>query len=435
MSTHEQIKELLAGFALRELSEQQSSEVKGHLTECQQCSRELKRVEAVLECAATMRELSADEQTCESAKDTLFAAVANQELKEPTPRPTIRLEFIWRTIMRSRITKLAAAAAIIIAVLLGVSPFFEGTVTFAEVVEPILNAKTIILDMTIGSDESGPVMHEIVVGSRIKRTMSNMPNLVHILDLDNGKMLALDTESKTAVYIDIKGQLQDNTRNYVEFLRQVIRQVKNGQVERIGEKVINGQKAIGFVGKGQNEEVTIWANHKTGHPLRIELQLGQMYAVMKNFEFDKPVDPLLVSMEIPDGYTEQKTSIDLGDATEKDFIESLRIWAEVMGGGVFPEQIGTEVTMKQMPVLIEKLKEMNIPAEEGTDMGMKIGLGMMFHQMLDTQANDYHYAGAGVKLGDAEKAIFWYQPKDSKNWRVVYGDLRAEDVAPEDLPK
>ena len=352
--------------------------------------------------------------------------------------PQRRQHVLREYIMNSKITRLAAAAAIIIAVLAGlhfVGNPFGATVTFAKVVEPILNAKTIILDIIIGSDESGPFMHEIVVGSRIRRTMSNMPNLVHILDLDNGKMLALDTESRTAVYIDIKGQLQDATRNYVEFLRQVIRQVKNGQVEKVGEKVIDGQKAIGFVGRGQNEQVTIWADHKTGHPLRIELQVGQMSAVMKNFKFDVPIEDSEISMEIPSAYTLQNTKIDLGNATEQDFIEGLRIWAKVLGDGVFPETIGTEETMKQMPALIEKLKALNIPAEEGTDMGMKVGLGMMFHQMLDAGGADCHYAGGGVKLGDAEKPIFWYLPKDSKTYRVIYGDLSAKDVAPEDLPK
>jgi len=47
----------------------------------------------------------------------------------------------------------------------------------------------------------------------------------------------------------------------------------------------------------------------------------------------------------------------------------------------------------------------------------------------------WHYAGKGVKLGDSDTPIFWYQPKDSQTWRVIYGDLRAEDISPENLPK
>lgn len=336
--------------------------------------------------------------------------------------------------MKNPVTKIAVAAVIIIAVLIGINPF-ESSITFAQVVEPILNAKTVILDLIIGDDESGPVMHEIVAGSRIRRTMSNMPTLTQVLDLDGGQMLVLDSASNTAVYVDIQGQLQNATQNYVKFLKQIIRQIQDGQVEEIGEQVIDGQKAIGFVGRGPNEEVTIWADPKTAHPIRIELKVGQMYTVMKNFEFDAPVEDSLVSMDVPNGYTLQKTDIEMGNATEEDFIESLRIWAKIVGDGVFPDTIGMEATMKQMPAMIEKMIALNIPAEEGTDMGMKVGLGMMFHQMLEASGADWNYTGAGVKLGDANTAIFWYQPQGSDTYRVISGDLSVKDVAPEDLPK
>lgn len=45
----------------------------------------------------------------------------------------------------------------------------------------------------------------------------------------------------------------------------------------------------------------------------------------------------------------------------------------------------------------------------------------------------WKYNGKGAKLGDADTAIFWYKPKGSDTYRVIYGDLTIEDVAPEDL--
>jgi hypothetical protein len=35
--------------------------------------------------------------------------------------------------------------------------------------------------------------------------------------------------------------------------------------------------------------------------------------------------------------------------------------------------------------------------------------------------------------GDTDKAVFWYQPKDAETYRVIYGDLSVEDVAPESI--
>ena len=79
--------------------------------------------------------------------------------------------------MKSTITKLAAAAAIIIVAIIDISQFFGGTVTFAEVIKPILNARTVVFDFVMGGEETGSVMHDIVAGSRIRRTFSNMDTI------------------------------------------------------------------------------------------------------------------------------------------------------------------------------------------------------------------------------------------------------------------
>jgi hypothetical protein len=47
----------------------------------------------------------------------------------------------------------------------------------------------------------------------------------------------------------------------------------------------------------------------------------------------------------------------------------------------------------------------------------------------------WSYAGQGVKGGDAQKAVFWYGPKDSPTYRVIYGDFTVRDVPPGELPQ
>ena len=111
------------------------------------------------------------------------------------------------------------------------------------------------------------------------------------------------------------------------------------------------------------------------------------------------------------------------------------IWVETLEDGVFPEAIGSEITMKRMPEFMQKLQQMPISDDEATQMAMKMARGMLFHQMLDMRGGQWHYAGAGVKLGDAQKAIYWYLPDGSQTYRVIYGDLSAKDAAAEDLPK
>jgi hypothetical protein len=65
---------------------------------------------------------------------------------------------------------------------------------------------------------------------------------------------------------------------------------------------------------------------------------------------------------------------------------------------------------------------------------MKMGRHLLFIRFFKGQGQ-WHYNGQGVKLGDADKPIFWYQPQGSQTWRVIYGDLSVKDVAPENLPK
>jgi hypothetical protein len=96
---------------------------------------------AVLKSTSQMSELSADKQTCESAKKVLFETIVTDQIKEPNPRPTVSLESIWRTIMKSGMTKLAAAAVIVAAVMVGLhyyaGPIGVTSVAWAELVQRV----------------------------------------------------------------------------------------------------------------------------------------------------------------------------------------------------------------------------------------------------------------------------------------------------------
>ena len=373
--------------------------------------------------------------------------------------------------MKSPFVKLAAAAVIIVAVLIGLNPF-KDTITFADVIKPILNARTVVLDYVIGEGPDALEMHDIVIGSRIRRTISNIDmttildsrvrrtlsnmDMIMILDLEDARMLTLENTWKIASYIDIQGTGQESFRSVLDFVRNVVSEVKDNpdaDIQDLGEKEINGQKAVGFYVKGLSSiELTIWANKKTSLPIRIEFTEGKtstVSTVIKNIEFDVPLEESLVSMEVPAGYTLKDTALhiedtapdnlpeeqlDLSNATEEDLVESLRIWAEIILDGAFPDAIGTDHFMKQAAVLGYKVASLGLPVSEMEQLGFKFTKGMIFLQEFEF-GGKWGYAGKGVKLGDADKIILWYQPENSQNWRVIYGDLSVKDVAPSDLPK
>ena len=56
----------------------------------------------------------------------------------------------------------------------------------------------------------------------------------------------------------------------------------------------------------------------------------------------------------------------------------------------------------------------------------RVQRGLNFAIRLSPNA-DAHYVGKGVSFGAADTPIFWYRPKDSKNYRVIYADLSVRD--------
>jgi hypothetical protein len=343
---------------------------------------------------------------------------------------------IWRIVMKSGITKLAAAAVIIIAFAFGIYFLTGPGVAFADVIRPILNAETAIFNIVLGEEGDGPVIQDMVMGSRIRRTVSTMDD-VTIIDLDACRILELDPKEQKAVYYDLKGLPEGKITNYLETLRKVITELQDSPhfvVEELGEHEVDGQVAVGFRAKHPRVELTIWADPQTALPIRIESQEGQLFIICKDFQFDAEMDPELFSMDAPEGYTVQQAELDLFGSTEQDFIEGLRVWAEVLLGGEFPESIAIEDYVKQAPMIQEKMAELELSDDEEMELGMKMVRGILFIRMFKGEGK-WYYAGKGIKLGDADTAIFWYRPKDSETFRVIYGDLTVEDVAPEDLPQ
>ena len=372
-----------------------------------------------------------DQKHRNELKKQLMSAFPKHRLQ-----PTVYTVQIWRIIMKSKITKLAAAAVIIIAAYLGINQFFGGTITFADVIKPILNARTVVLDFTVGDEETGLVVHDIVVGSKIRRTLPNMG--LAIIDLDNARLLRLDPLDKSAVYIDIQGPFQKWMKNYIGLVRDIVADMENHPewpVQELGQRRIDGQRAVGFLLSGPKIKLTIWADAETAAPIRIELQMGRSKTIIKNIKFDVPVDESLVSMDIPDGYTLYEKELDYTDFDEQDFIIILQYWAEHVLGGNFPDSVSAEDILKAAPVLRQKIDQLNISDEEKMQLGMAMGRGFMFFRQLEFSGIDWHYVGKGVEFGDANTAVFLYRPKGSDTYRVIYGDLSVKDSAPEDLPK
>ncbi|MHC4146094.1 MAG: hypothetical protein ACYSUD_15085 [Planctomycetota bacterium] len=348
----------------------------------------------------------------------------------------------WRLIMRSRMAKLTAAAVIALVVILGILEIAGirggSSVVWADVVEPLLNARTAILDIIVGADGNDTVIHDEVMGSRIRRTVSGITGPDIIIDLDQQKMLVLDHGKKTAVTIELAGlDGVDGVENYLQVLQNSVVEFQERpdfSVEKRGLQEIDGTEYIVFIAQGDNQTITIWADPETALPIRIEQITPNMQITCDNMQFDVELEEAKFSMEVPDGYTTQDAGIDFTDSSESGFIESLRIWAEIIEDGHFPDGIALEDVVKMGPKFDQGMKRAGLTEEQQLEVATRWGQGYVFIRFFKGQGQ-WHYAGQDVKLGDGSKAIFWYQPQESETWRVIYGDLRIEDVSAENLPE
>lgn len=367
----------------------------------------------------------------EVVKAALAVGVGREDFK-----PTIsRIE---RIKAMKHISKIAAVLIIFVGIIGFMAVFTPGNgssgMAWADVIEPIMNARNAIMDTIIGDEENSPVIHDMIIGSRIRRSMSNLED-ISIIDLETMKVLSLDPENKKATYIDMKGL--PPIPNQLEMLRNLIVELEKKpefEIEELGEQEIDGQIVVGFRASCPKAQIIIWADPETGLPVRMEVDANQMLIICKNFQFDVEMDESLFSMEVPQGYTTQKIELDLFGSTEEDFIEGLRVQAEVFYDGRFPDSVAIEDYVKQAPMLKEKFDALNLSDEEELELGMKLQKHVLFLRFFKGDGK-WHYAGKGVELGDGDRAIFWYRPANSESYRVIYGDLSVEDVLPGDLPE
>ena len=373
-------------------------------------------------------------ETHDRVIDNVLQALDEKEKR----KPGVIKPDLWRMIMKNTFTKIAAAIVVITGILIGLhfagNPFVA-TVTFADVIQPILNAQTASLDIIIGSQENQPAIHDDVMGSRIRRTVSSIQGPDIIIDLEQQRLLTIDHTKKTAVYIGLDG-LPD-LKNYVEVLRNTISRLQSEpdfQVEDRGTEEFEGQDYLVFVASGENDTVTVWADPETALPVRIEHETPNMLIACDNLQFDVPFDESLFSMEAPDGYVVQDAGgIDFSDSSESAFIETLRIWAEIIEDGHFPNSINLEDIVKVGPKFDQGMKRAGLTEEQQAEVATQWGQGLVFIRFFKGQGQ-WHYAGQGVKLGDGSTPIFWYQPQDSDTWRIIYGDLHVENMNEESLP-
>ena len=349
---------------------------------------------------------------------------------------------IWRTIMKSPITKIAVAAVIIIVVLIGIYQFGGSAPAFAEIVQPLLTARTATFKVTIKGKDFPRQEYDGMFMEPCRMRHTQPGGGIVIVDLEQGKFITLMPKLKQAIVLEmINVPEEPGSLNFFQEIRMRILKAQpldDESVEFLGEKDLDGQSAIGYHVQKPGLDATVWANSESKMPIQIEIFEESMTIAMSNIVFDVELDETLFSLEIPEGYSVKTLRKDLSEPKEEDFIESFRIWAEHMDGK-FPSKMHRSAVNEFMKYQQEKMKERGIEPSVEDVMQMQQTIIDMTHGFPFAEAlppdSDWNYTGKDVKFGDADTPIFWYRPEGSETYRVIYGDLSVKDMEPENLPK
>ncbi len=343
---------------------------------------------------------------------------------------------LWRMIMKNPITKLSAAAVIIIAVLVGIHLIGgSNNIAFADVLEQIRTFRPYSCTVTSQYEGKAAVTRRVMKLTNLRRREVYPDGYVQIFDLsqDPVKMLAIHPDKMLAIE---KTSPDIEAGKGFDLLRHlsIIQDETDHRltVEELGLQEIDEQTAKGFHVPGEYNEWTIWADAQTGLPIRIELihpKIGQKI-IMSKFEFDVDFDESLFTMTAPEGYTVKKVM----DPTEQDLIEGLEAVAKFLGGE-FPSVFRLRPLQKVLREYIEQ-NNLSLSQDEMHSLGEKLSPATKYFAKLDSNKDFFKlsYFGGGVRLGDANTAILWYTPGGTPNYHVIYGDLSVREVAPNNLP-
>jgi hypothetical protein len=349
---------------------------------------------------------------------------------------------IRRMIMTSKITKLAVAAGIVIAVLLGVhylgvSP--DGaSVAWANVLDNVEAARTVMYILEIESGDNRSVSTRRVMepyhcrsdviesrhgyGASIRNTRIN-------------KLLVLYPHRKMATINSSDGSPGVKLGTYEKLKKDL----RDGTEKNLGPVKLNGRDTVCFEITKASKKITVWADPATALPIQIE-EIWDGNGMRKrmlrsDIRFDIEFDEGLFSMTPPPGYIlvdlETQRIQTPFELTEKHLIEGLAVYPKYLDGR-FPTRFmgGRPLTEEVRKKCLEDVEKKDWSDEEAN----KSSLACEFTERLP-EGSDYQYVGEDVKLGDADTPVCWWKPPGSKTYRVIYGDLSIRDVDPSDLPE
>jgi len=391
-------------------------------------------------------------------------------------------------IMKSRFTKLAAAAAVIIIVLFVGLPFVgkkHHGVALADVLAKVEQAKAFMYKMHINM--SGSMMtgkpgeitemdYTITISKDYGwkwETDTNVPNTgktitqtMYILP-GQKSMIMIMPEMKKYMQMEFDDEFIARTKKQNNDPREMIKQIMGSQYTELGRSVIDGKEVEGFHttdpamlgGAGENIKYTLWVDTKSWLPVRAEMdfKMGeQMEAngVIYDYQWDIPVTASDFEPVIPEDFTPiSSEAIKMPSMSEEAAIEGLKFFVE--NYGQYPKKLDmlnlakefTELKTKEFVELQKgeastdagrksKGEPNQVEFEQGIKKTMEImrpiqSLGMFYMTLVQDKKEPVYY-GESIGPNDADKVLLQWKVSEEQ-YRVIFGNLTTVDITAEEL--
>ncbi len=407
-----------------------------HAEHCPDCAAELDAARNAVSAVTPSLPLTASPGLKERAMKRILT-LGSQPVPAhlaPAARKTSRIH-VWRY---------AIAAALVLAILAITTLRGGSSNAFAQVMEQIRKATSwsyVSTTMTAGQAFTTKTYFKDPGRMRMDfeiEVLGKSGTSTSIIDINQKKLITIIPLTKQCLIFDLTGDMAPAQQEGMMDIFQDLRRLSDSGAQAIGTREIDGVEAIGFQTSQNGNSYVIWADPDDKRVLLVEFEnqnMKGMRGTLSDFNFDAQLDDSLFSLDPPEGYTViDGQSLNLEEPSEETFIRFLRILAEEAEGDLFIPSLDEEGLKSSM--LSRKRTAPPLPDAPGPEFmrrNHEITLGFMFATQM-TPENDFHYAGKGVALGNAQQPICWYRPTGAPNYRVIYGDLSVREVSPSDLP-
>ena len=398
----------------------------------------------------------------------LQAVDAYEKQKSAIAQPNI-----WRIIMKSKMTKLAVAAVIIIACVTGMF-FWKSTgsgIALADVLTRIEQVTRYMYQM------SSTITRKQTTSKWTSNILISQDHGIKItekrIDPQNGESQSEETyilpQQNSMVFIGhkeksyVRLKFDDDTEleSYKEENndpRIIIQQILSCSHTSLGQSVIDGVTVEGFqttdpaynggfagvsdfMGKAEKVDVKLWVDVRTFLPVRLEEDIvtkkgTRMHEVSYDFRWNVVVNADDFEPDIPEDYTAPTGELIIPAFDEENAIKGLRLFADLTGD--YPDNLNKDPLSEEAKKLTgsDTSSWKDIPDNEKNrrtnDISIPIfGLGV-FYETLVEDKKDPAYYGETVRPDDTDKVLLRWKLDDGQ-YRVIFGDLSIKNVTPEEL--